>query len=200
MQHDTGSQSGCDVTTKVEVLLAEYGRMYELASFRLNALDRRVPLEAGALVAFLASVSVLPEPTRIGLLLGVPLAVVWLVRSTVNHASSFEDALTRIAEIELRVNELVEEDVLRFQSRHPSRGKSTGGRTSRVSVRAVLTACHALLVGCCFAVMTAGPIQPSLLGLYLCYLTAVGVWTTWTAVRLRVYRYEPQVLGGHSSL
>lgn len=196
MQRETAPESPRDAKTKVDVLLAEYDKMYELASFRLNALDRRVPLGAGALAAFLGSVSVLPNPAKLCLMVGLPLAVVWLVRSTVNHASSFEDALTRIAEIELRVNELVGEDVLRFQSRHPSRGRNTGGRTSTVSVRAVLTAAHVLLVGCCYAVVSSGVTERGLLLVYLAYIATIGAWATWTAVRLRLYRYEPRFLAG----
>lgn len=118
----------------INAALEEFRALYQLAVFRLAALDQRLPLTVGTFSAVLISVQMLPEPTRMLVLWATPPALVWLMRATVNHARSFEDALRRIEEIETRVNELLGAEVLGFQSHHPSRGKAVGGRTGREAV------------------------------------------------------------------
>ncbi|MEM1329695.1 MAG: hypothetical protein AAGG07_03955 [Planctomycetota bacterium] len=81
-------------------------------------------------------------------LLGVPLSLVWFVRTTINHARSFEDCLRRIESIERAVNDRVGEDLLCFQSTHPSRGRQIGGRTSAVTIETTITISAVLLASC----------------------------------------------------
>src|ERR1043165_4407131 len=114
---------------KVEVLFQEYPALYRLAEFRLNSLDRRALAAWAALTAFLTTFTALNSDAQSALLLGAPMALLWLLRTTINHARSFEDALRRLDEIECTVNGLAGEELLAFQSRHPSRGGAVGGRT-----------------------------------------------------------------------
>jgi len=80
--------------------------MYGLASYRLAALEGRVPVLGAALTAFLGSIAVLPPSIQVVLFFGLPVALYWFVRTTVNHARSLEDVLRRIEEIECSINGL----------------------------------------------------------------------------------------------
>jgi hypothetical protein len=93
-------------------------------------------------------VPVLPEPTQLLALVAVPISLIWLVRTTINHARSFEDALRRIEHQEHLINERLGVDVMGFQRSHPSKGSTVGGRTGTESVVAVAVAACVLLVGC----------------------------------------------------
>lgn len=132
----------------LDAALAEYHAVYGLAQYRLNALDRRIPLIGGLLTAFLGSVPVLPEPTQLLALIAVPISLIWLVRTTINHARSFEDALRRIEHQEHLINNRLEVDVMGFQRSHPSKGSTVGGRTGTESVISVCIASSLLLLIC----------------------------------------------------
>ncbi|MCB1745465.1 MAG: hypothetical protein KDK91_34175 [Gammaproteobacteria bacterium] len=177
---------------EIKILTEEYRAMYSLALFRLGALDRRVPATAATLGAFLGSVAVLPGPSREIVLVGVPLAAIWLVRITINHARSFEDALRRIEWIEQRINLHLRAEVLGFQSRHPSRGHAVGGRTGRESISAVLAAAI-LLVTACWRVfertLAAGAAEA---WAYRLFVAVLVVYLGAVVVALRCYRYEPR--------
>src|SRR5689334_13420498 len=110
-----------DTELEAKALFEEYRALYSLVTFRMGALDRRLPVTAGSLTAVLSGLDVVSPDSQLILLVAVPLALVWFVRATVNHARSFEDVLRRIEQIERTINSLVGRPVLRFQSRHPSR-------------------------------------------------------------------------------
>lgn len=137
-----------DPEASIEVLLAEYRAMYRLAEFRMASLDRRVPAAGATIVAFLGVLPLMPEQSQWILLLVVPASLVWFVRTTINHARSFEDALRRIEWIEKKINTLSGQELLDFQSSHPSRGRAVGGRTGAETVGAVLTASGLVLLSC----------------------------------------------------
>lgn len=122
--------------------------MYALALYRLNALDQRVPIACAAITTALGCVALLPASLQLALLIGLPISTLWLFRTTVNHARSFEDVLRRIEEIEREVNSRAGEQLLSFQSTHPSRGRWVGGRTGKESVEAVLVIAVLLYAGC----------------------------------------------------
>ncbi|UYV13491.1 MAG: hypothetical protein NCW75_04200 [Phycisphaera sp.] len=142
------AQSNLDFCFRIDVLLEEYRALYGLAQFRMAALDRRVPLAGTALALSLGGAFVSPLSVQIVVLVVLPIAVAWLVRTTINHARSFEDALRRIEQIERHVNQIAGEPLLAFQSSHPSRGEAVGGRTGRESVLAVVLASTGSLVAC----------------------------------------------------
>lgn len=175
---------------RVEVLLEEHRALYGLLSFRLSAVDSRLPVAGGTLGAVLGSFSALPPDTKLVVLLLMPPALTWLMRTTVNHSRSKEDVLRRLDEIERQVNQIAGEELLAFQSRHPNRGRNVSGRSGSSTVFAVLTCCLAGLASC---------------GLLLCTTPAVGeplAWSYWTLlavsaidqiraiVKLRRYRYQ----------
>ncbi|MEM6260711.1 MAG: hypothetical protein AAGI37_20885 [Planctomycetota bacterium] len=176
--------------TRVSVLLAEYRAMYDLALFRLNSLDRRVPLTGSALTASLAAALVLPIEAQLFILIAVPLALVWFLRTTINHAQSFEDALRRIEQIEIKLNELAGDELVRFQSRHPSRGKATGGRTGRETIAAVLIANALVLMGCTWLTLRI-LVEPPTGVLLLCYFGFIALYLLAVTLRLGRYRYGP---------
>lgn len=182
------SPSPLSSESKIDVLLAEYNAMYQLAEFRMASLDRRVPAAGAAIVAFLTGVPVLPGPAGAVLLLAIPISVVWFVRTTINHARSFEDLLRRIEYIEQDVNRLAGDTLMAFQSSHPSRGKAVGGRTGFETVSAVGLA-SALLIGSCeFLLRWAEPEKIWVSMLYTNYLLVIAAYVF---VQLRGWlRYE----------
>lgn len=176
---------------RIAILLEEYRQVYGLALFRLNALDQRVPIIVAALTAMLGSVGVLPREVQLVLLVALPLTLLWLIRTTLNHARSFEDALRRIEEIEQTVTVRTGERLLRFQSSHPSRGKYVGGRTGTETVEAVLVAA-AVLQGAglylCWTIAELAGVGFTLYAVYLGAVVAVQLGTRWM---VRRYRYRP---------
>jgi hypothetical protein len=135
---------------KTAVLIEEYRAMYALVLYRLSALDQRTPIVAAVITGALASVASLPPHLQMVFLVGLPASILWFVRTTTNHARSLEDALRRIEQIEGMVNDQTREQLLQFQSSHPSRGQEVGGRTGRESVETVLVTALLLLAGAAF--------------------------------------------------
>ncbi|MBL0869736.1 MAG: hypothetical protein IBJ18_04075 [Phycisphaerales bacterium] len=188
----------------IKCLLEEYRQLYTLVAYRLNALDQRIPITTAILSTVLVSVIALPPllqgvllvglpPLLQGVLLvGLPPSLVWLVRTTANHARSLEDALRRIDQIEREVNAEVGRPALVFQSSHPSRGVQVGGRTGEETVQAVLVAATVLLCGCVLilSILTANPTEYLLAYCVFACLAAFGFIATHR--QLRTYRYEPR--------
>lgn len=186
------ASSSPDVTQRrINLLMEEYKVLYSLVTFRMTSLDRRVPIATAALATFLGSIAAVPPASQAIFLIGLPLAQVWLVRTTINHARSFEDVLRRIDEIERRVNELTGEELLVFQSRHPSSGRATGGRTGMETVWTVYTT-SLLMLGACGYLAT---LQMDILALkvYAGCCGLIAVYLTGLVLRLRRYRYVKAV-------
>lgn len=164
--------------------------MYGLVEFRMNSLDRRVPIAGAALTATLASVSALPDETLMVVFIGLPMALIWFLRTTINHARSFEDVLRRIEHLEKEINALVGVEVVAFQSRHPSRGIEVGGRTGSETIGAVLVTVVTLLIGCgvMFLYMHETACWPAL-G-YVGGITGALAYVVLLAMRLRRYEYK----------
>lgn len=173
---------------RIDVLLAEYGALYALAEFRMASLDRRVPAAGAALVAFLGGAPIVPDTTAWLLLAVIPASLIWFLRTTINHARSFEDAIRRIEQIERDVNGLAACDLMRFQSTHPSRGRAVGGRTGAETVSAVLLASLILLGACFFIALGLLDSWPIQLG-YVVYLGLIVMHHIWVTVRWARYRY-----------
>jgi len=166
--------------------------MYGLVQFRMSSLDRRAPIAGATLTATLASAAAIPEEALMIVFLGLPLALVWLLRTTINHARSFEDVLRRIEHIEREVNDLVGQETICFQSRHPSRGEQVGGRTGCETIGAVLVTVVTLLAGC--ALMFAQRIDAPWQGwfAYCGFLLVVLGYVAMLVIRLNRYRYKPR--------
>lgn len=118
------------VAMRVRLLIEEYRAVNQLLLFRLQAMEQRLPLTAAGIGALLVSTAALPRISQIILLIGLPFAILFWVRSILFHALSKEDAKYRIREIECEVAELCGEPVLRFQLEHPSAIGPVGGRTA----------------------------------------------------------------------
>lgn len=176
----------------LSALFEEYRALYSLAELRMNALDRRVPVAGGTLAAVVGGIMALPPATQFVLLLGVPAALIWFMRSTVNHVRSLEDVLRRIEEIEREANRLLGKTVLSFQSRHPSARRDIGGRTGRESTGSVLATITVLLVACAFQFRESQPAIHLPLTAYACYLGVVWIVVLWERVRLQRYTYAPR--------
>lgn len=184
----------CDAVsleTRIHILLEEYRTLYSLLTFRLSAMDRRLPIAGGALWAVLSAATSLPPDSMLALLLGLPAAMLWLLSTTVQLARSKEDHLRRIDEIERMVNVLVGEELLVFQSRHPNKAAYPAGRTGFGMVLAVLTACLAMLAATAYLAIGSAhsfpvPWRPAY-GAYVAVSTGTMLWQV---LRLRRYRYR----------
>lgn len=173
----------------IPILLEEYRALYGLATLRLDALERRSPIIGAALTGVLSGVSSIEPMAQLILLLALPPSVLWYLSGTINHARSFEDALRSIERIEMAVNSLIGDELLRFQSRHPSRGRRVGGRTGTVAVWSVVAASTAILIGCA-ALYRA-------LDLPWLQMYAVGIMSSaavgaWQVIGYHRYRFREQ--------
>ncbi len=171
------------------ILLEEYRVLYTLALFRMSSLERRVPIGVGAMAAFLASALVLPPEGQLVLLVALPISLIWLLRTTINHVRSFEDAIRRIEEIEVAVNTLVGMPLLLFQSSHPSRGRNVGGRTGSETVESVVIACALTLLACLYLLIESPLAALPLAPVYPLLVVVVAVALIHSTLRLRAYRY-----------
>ena len=173
----------------IRVLLEEYRALYGLLQFRMETIDRRMPLVAGGLGALLLGIPSLPAVSAVVALMILPATVAWAVVATFSHARAKEDHLRRIAEIEVEVNELAGRQLLVFQSRHPGQARYVGGRSGRAATAAVATSAFSVLAAC--GVFFAG-IQPStrILAAYVAYVGVSAGTIAANLVRLRRYRYE----------
>ena len=171
---------------EIRILLEEYRALYRLGELRMGSLERRAPIAAATLAAFLGSITVLALPLQIVALVGVPIVLLWYLRTTIIHANSFEDVLRRIEEIEKAVNKRAATRLLEFQSSHPSRGTGTGGRTGKGTVTAVFITCLLLLTGCLAIVRE---IVPPFQAFYAIYTLLAAITLGGQFIRFRKYRY-----------
>lgn len=172
-------------------LLEEYRAMYELAIFRMTALDRRVPVTAGVFGVAVASLGAIPVSAQALLFLATPPALLWLMRTTVNHARSFEDVLRRIEQLEDAINHHVGEAALTFQSTHPSRRSHIGGRTSTESVAAVLISVLLILLLTAYQILLMPGIPQYFTAAQMLLESIVALAALDQYRRLRQYRYTP---------
>lgn len=181
--------------TRIQILLEEYRALYGLLTFRLTAMDRRLPAAGGALATLLGATTAMPDQTQLAFLLGLPVALLWLVLSTVQHARSKEDHLRRIDEIESTVNAIVGEELLVFQSRHPNDRRYPGGRTGFVAVLAVLSVALIMLAGCATMMMQRPAANKSeYIAYYLTILLTIVVAMLVSVSRLSRYRCQRRTI------
>jgi hypothetical protein len=173
----------------VNVLLEEYRALYGLAALRIGALDGRATVAAAALATFLGGFAALGAAGQLSLLIGLPLGVVWFLRTTLTHATAFEDAIRRIEEIEQRVNALAGQELLGFQTHHPSRGKAVGGRTGTQTVLAVVVTSLMLLAACLYLVGSLELPLAAPVWIFALYDGAVGLYVLTLAFNYRRYRF-----------
>lgn len=172
------------------MLLAEYHALYGLAQFRMSALDKRVPAAGAAIVAFLSGVPVLPDPAGLILLVVIPASLIWFIRTTINHARSFEDLIRRIEQIEQTLNTIAGETLISFQSTHPSRGRAVGGRTGFETVTAAGLS-SALIIGSCAGLALGFHSTDAVLIIaYIAYLTWIAAYILKLTWLVRKYRYQ----------
>ncbi len=178
---------------RVQILLEEYRVLYGLLTFRLGATDRRLPVAASILALLLGSLTAMPPETRFIFLLGLPLALVCLLLTTANHAKAQEDLMRRIDELEQQINNIVKEKLLAFQSQHPSKATSTGGRSGTGTVWAVFVSAGVMLAACLYVFFLNHQTSP-LRAAYASYVTLCAGYLLLGPLRLRQYRYERQNL------
>lgn len=177
---------------KTQLLMQEYQALYALVSFRNSSMERRVPIAGATLAAFLGAATVLPVEARLIYLVGLPIALLFFLRTTINHARSVEDALRRIDEIEHIVNARAGEELLTFQSTHPSRHRAVGGRTGRESVRAVFVTCVLMLVAGVFLFHQTATLRSPAPLLYDAFVAIAALLLVYYMLELRRYRYRKQ--------
>lgn len=183
--------------SRIQILLEEYRALYRLLTYRLSAMDRRIPAIGGTLAALFSAMAAMPDQTRLAFLMGLPVALLWLLLSTVQHARSKEDHLRRIDEIERLVNTLAGEELLVFQSRHPNKARQPGGRTGFGSVVAVLTVCLIMLGACMYTVQSpTSLLSDDSYRAYSVYLSGSAILMLAAAVGLARYRYRRPPVDG----
>lgn len=180
-----------DRSVILSVLTEEYRALYGLVPLRLQSLERRVPIAGATLAAFLGSITVLPAEAQAIFLVGMPLVLVWFLRTTLVHARSFEDLIRRIETIEGRVNGLVGDDVLGFQSSHPSRGKAVGGRTGAETVASVLVGVAVMLGACLYLSRELGTLGFAFRLGYPLYVAVIAGSLIPLGLSQRRYTYRP---------
>lgn len=174
---------------RVEILLEEYRAVYALVSLRLSSLERRAALAAATLAAMLTSFAGIDADGQRALIVGLPLAMLWLVRTTVTHCQGFEDAVRHIELIEGRINGITGETLLSFQMQHPSRQRS-GGRTGRESVLAVSLTTLLTLGGCEFLAWRHRLFDPPMDLVYASYVAIFLVAAAYSVFQFFRYRYQ----------
>jgi hypothetical protein len=175
---------------RADLLFEEYRALYGLLEFRMLAMDQRIPMAAALFAALIGVAPVMPAATGLLSLLILPMAVVWLLRTTAMHARSKEDLLRRIEDVERHINTLAAEELLVFQSRHPSRHLAIGGRTGQETLRAVLCASLVMLGACGLQFWLTVDALEWQLGLYGVYLFGVGAHIVLCVRALARYRYD----------
>jgi hypothetical protein len=186
-----GARTAREMSTpeQVAVLLEEFRALYSLVTYRMSSLDRRITMAWAGLAGLVASFIAADAIGRYVVLAGLPLALVWFLRTTVNHARSFEDVLRRIEEIERAVNGMAGVELLAFQSRHPSRLIAVGGRTGTETVHTVYMTCLTMLVGGALLLAFATDASEIPITLYSVYVVGVCVAMFRSVRMLQRYRY-----------
>lgn len=177
------------VSERVQVLLEEYRALYGLLSFRLAAVERSLPVAGGTLAAILSGSPSIPIEARRVVLLAMPVALLWLLRTICAHARSKEDVLRRIDEIERLVNQLAGEELLAFQSRHPNRRRVVGGRSGRTTILGVLSFCLSGVSACAWMGLPLWP-EPVEQRAYAMFVLIVSTSLTVSVWRLLRYAYR----------
>ncbi len=176
---------------RIRTLLEEYRALHGLLGFRLAAMERHLPVAAGAPWALLGSTTGMPPATKLVFLLGMPAGLLWLLLATVQHARSKEDLLRRIDELERLVNGLAGEELLVFQSRHPNKRGPTAGRTGLRAIVGVLLAALTMLATCTYLTQTSERLLPTAgLAAYAVYAVLCAAVMVRSVVTLHAYRYR----------
>lgn len=173
---------------RIDILLDEYRALYSLLAFRLAAIEKRVPITGVALYTVAGSVPSLEPIARSLLLLAMPTAAVWFLRTTISHIRAKQDIKLRLIEVEHHVNEMAGEELLKFQSVHPSTGRDVAGRSGQDSVLAVYFGTIGLLAVCAFLVATIGLIDAVPPRVYFGILGASAATLTFDVLFIRHYR------------
>jgi membrane protein implicated in regulation of membrane protease activity len=176
-------------TERVRVLLEEFRALYGLLSFRLAAVERSLPVAGGTLAAILSGSPTLPIEVRRVVLLAMPAALLWLLRTTCAHARSKEDVLRRIDEIERQVNQLAGEELLVFQSRHPNRRRVVAGRSGGTTVLGALGFSLTGVTACAWMGLPLWPGQVEQY-VYAGFVVAIATFLTVSVWRLLRYAYR----------
>lgn len=182
--------TGVSDWNRIQILTEEYRALYALLTFRLGAIDQRLPLAAGALTALLITTPSLPQFQQVLFLWIAPASCVWLHRVVLLHVQSKEDVLRRIAEIEHQINRLASIELIVFQSHHPNQGRVVGGRSGFGSVLAIMINC--LLVVAVASTLMAYEFRSNLLvvGAYAFYAFTVSLALIRSTRQLSEYRYR----------
>jgi len=179
---------------QIRILLQEYRVLYGLLQWRLAAADRRILVVGGLLAGVMTAIRTLDVDSARLLLWGLPVALWVIVSVAVGHARSKEDLLRRIDEIEHHINRLADSELLAFQSRHPHRGRSVGGRTSATAINGILALCIGILAICCRLYQIRVGESADYMTAYLVHAGLWAVLMLRTATVLQRYRYERPTL------
>ncbi|MFN0011745.1 MAG: hypothetical protein ACKVS8_08905 [Phycisphaerales bacterium] len=148
-------------------------------------------MAAATVAAMMTSFAGIDADGQRALIVGLPLAMLWLVRTTVTHSQGFEDAVRQIELVEGRINGIAGEELLSFQARHPSRQRS-GGRTGRESVTAVFLTALLVSGGCGFLAWRHELFDPQPVLAFAAYLATMIAAAAYSVGQFVRYRYRRQ--------
>lgn len=174
---------------RASIVIEEYKALYSLLTFRFTAIERRVAFSAIIISSILGLLPKMELESKIIFLVGVPIAIVYLIRSTILHIRSLEDYFRKIEEAELRINEICSEQLMQFQSGHPSRG-TPGGRASQELLHFVLLMGVGILCACSFLMWTFLSVDYYVYT-YWAYTSIVSVYCVYKRFKFLSYKYNP---------
>lgn len=174
---------------RASIIIEEYKALYSLLTFRFTAIERRVAFSAVIISSILGLLPKMEIESKIIFLVGVPVAIIYLIRSTIFHIRSLEDYFRKIEEAECRVNEICSEQLMQFQSGHPSRG-IPGGRASQELLHFILLMGVGILGACSYLMWQAISLNISLYA-YCIYTLLVSIYCIYVRFKFLGYKYTP---------
>ncbi len=174
---------------RASIVIEEYKALYSLLTFRFTAIERRVAFSAVIISYILGLLPKMEVESKIIFLVGVPVAIIYLIRSTIFHIRSLEDYFRKIEEAEKRVNEICSERLMQFQSGHPSKGLP-GGRASQELLHFILLMGVGILSACSYLMWHAISFNYSLYA-YWTYTSIVAIYCIYIRFKFLGYKYTP---------
>ncbi len=174
---------------RASIVIEEYKAMYSLLTFRFTAIERRVAFSAIIISSILGLLPKMELESKSIFLIGAPIAIIYLIRSTILHIRSLEDYFRKIEEAESRINEICSESLMQFQSGHPSR-KTPGGRASQELLHFVLLMGIGILGACSYLFWNYFCLSTFTYA-YWTYTTVVGLYCIFARFLFLKYAYKP---------
>jgi hypothetical protein len=175
---------------RIGILLEEYKVLYSFYTYRISSVEQRILIVLLVVSTALGLLTQVSGGLRVVLLVGLPLVVFYISRQGVLHVRSFEDSLRRIELIERRINGIAHEELLLFQTTHPSK-QIPGGRGSKDMIVTIASLSLIILVGCAYIFWLENTNKTEDI-LYIIFLVIIGVLQIKAVHSILTYKYTPR--------